>query len=145
MSLEDKIKDARQLLQLHIRYLQKCREQQAIQGIATPPGLLIEIEDREKVVKKFRKQLKELEKRAKQGLGEPETISHRELPKKTFKLTNDTRISLKQMLIDLILDYFLETDDIEVKFDSTQKIYSIVLSKGSNQQQDDTREDKRVG
>jgi hypothetical protein len=91
--------------------------------------LLIEIEDRKKAVKMYRKQLKELEKRAEQGLGEPETISHQELPKKTIKVTNDTRISLKQMLIDLILDYFLETDDIEVKFDSTQKIYSIVKGK----------------
>ena len=140
MSLEEGIKDTRQLLSIHKRHLQKAKEQQAAYGLASPPHLLVEIEDRETIIEKLTQQLVDLESRLELG-EEPEIVVRQPVSQQTTRLTDKNgRITLKKMLMDLIQNYFTETNNIEVRFNSLQKSYNIILSKEASERQQESTE-----
>jgi hypothetical protein len=53
--------DIKKLISNHSRSLQKLKERQALEGLATPPHILIEIEDTEEKIKNLQKELNQIE------------------------------------------------------------------------------------
>jgi len=74
MSRQD---DLRELIKTKTRHLQKLKKQEAVQGIATPSGILIQIEDLEKEIERLQAELSELQNASNSDIrvAEKDTIS----------------------------------------------------------------------
>lgn len=136
-SLQTKIKQIENEIYRLRNYLEKARMVAAEYSIAAPIHLLIEIEDREATIKEYERKLKELKKLSDEEFERIESKRQQQktiIKKSTEELTEDEKITLKEMLADLIFDYLVEAEDIEVSFNPKHKVYRVLLKRFGEQE-----------
>ncbi len=112
MSRKDDIK---KLITNHYRRLQKLKEQQALHGTSTDPGILLEIEDIEEKVEKLQTELRELDPVAKPTF-RTTLITPREGYKKSQREISDKQEAMLQFI-----EIFVEKNGFSPTFEEIQK------------------------